>query len=99
MGRYLIDAPIVALKIISIAALLAIHALPSGSNPIKIFTFLLSGGNLAPEDDTITPFDYTLLNNQDILIILTFAQSLIEQVPNVKFSRIEQYALGLSGLW
>ena len=87
LPRYQAEAPLVAQKILSIAALLSIHALPSGSNPIKIFTFLLNGGNPTPEEDTVTPFDYALLSSQDIHTILIFATSLIEQVPQVKFSQ------------
>ena len=92
LGRFITDAPLAAQKIISIDALLAIHALPNGANPIKIFAFLLNGGNyIPPEDDTVTPFDYALLNSHDIQIIIAFAISLIEQVPKVKFSREEQH--------
>jgi hypothetical protein len=91
LAQYLSVAPLVARKIISIVALLSIHALPNGSNPVKVFAFLLSGGNMTPEDGTVTPIDYTILNVHDIEIILTFAVLLIEPLPKVKFSRQEEY--------
>jgi hypothetical protein len=89
--RYVPSSGLVVDKLLSIAALLAVYVLPAGFNPVRHISACLYRKGYVPADDpALETTQYHLLEAQDILFLLSFATSLIEQLPKAKFSQQEK---------
>jgi hypothetical protein len=84
----------VADKLLSIVARLAIYALPAGFNPIRQMSLcFLQKRFIASDDKSLETMHFEMLNKENIPLLLSFATSLIEQLPKVKFSKVDRYHL------
>jgi hypothetical protein len=96
--RYLESAPLVTDKLLSITALLAVYLLPDGTNPLRrVFAYLHHQPlPLDDEEESFEPIGFQSLSAQEHFLLLTFSQSLVEQIPKAKQSRQDKYQLGQS---
>lgn len=89
-------------KLLSIASLLAVYQLPACVNPLRQLAMYLLHRELVSEDsdsDSLETIQFHLLNAEDHRLLLSFATSLIEQVPTAKFSqeqRFDPFSVGLT---
>jgi hypothetical protein len=89
--RYLDSAPLVADKLLSIAALLAIYLLPDGTNPLRRVLAYLRGQPVNPDSEDFETITFRSLPSEEYLLLLTFSQRLVEQIPNAKQSQQDKY--------
>jgi len=90
--RYLDSLPLVADKLLSIAGLLATYLLPDGINPLRRVNAYVHGQHLnSDDDDSFEPLSFNSLSPQEHLVLLTFAQNLVEQMPKAKHSQQDKY--------
>jgi hypothetical protein len=90
--RYLDSAPLVADKLLVIAALLAVYLLPDGTNPLRrVFDFIRGQDGTVDDEESFEPFAFQSLSSQEHFILLTFSQSLVEQIPKAKQSQQDRY--------
>jgi hypothetical protein len=89
-GRYVGTAPLVAEKILAIAALLATYTLPKGQLPVQEMARFVSENTYAPVESR-NRLNYESFSPQDMQIILIFAAYLVELVPKAHLSNVERY--------
>ena len=78
-------------KLLSIIALLGLNVLSSGFNPIRQLAMsLVQKRYVAQNHESLKSVNFQMLNEPDILHILSFATSLIEQVSTSKRSQQER---------
>ena len=96
LPRYILSAPLVADKLVSIIALLGLYDLPAGTNPLRrIALFLLHKVYLNEDNESLPGIDFHQLNSQDYMLLLSFATSLIEQVSRVNFSQQDRFHMAI----
>lgn len=83
--------PLVAAKLLAILASLAIRALSSKTNPIRqMSASLVYSRFIHEEDNLLETFQVQQLDSQGCSLALSFATSLIEQVPIAELSQQKQ---------
>jgi hypothetical protein len=86
--RYLNSAPLVADKLLAIAALLAVYLLPDGTNPLRrVFAYLHGQLGTVDDEESFQPITFQSLSSQEHFLLLTFSQALVEQIPKAKQSQ------------
>jgi hypothetical protein len=68
---------------------LGVHELRNGVNPLRDIYVSLFPNKYTVEEDVITP-QFEMLNAQELLLLLTFAHSLIEEVANAQLSQLDK---------
>jgi hypothetical protein len=92
LHRYIHAFPLVADKLLSIAALLSIYSLPTGVNPVRhIYVCLQSQSYIAWDDVNHDEMHFELLASEDLVLLLNFATGLLEQLSKVTLSKQEEY--------
>jgi hypothetical protein len=83
---------LVADKLLSIAALLAAFNLPTGVNPVRhIYVCLVRRDYIAWEDVEQEEMTFWTLSDDDTVLLLNFATSLVEQLSKLTLSKQDQY--------
>jgi hypothetical protein len=82
---------VIATKLVSIASLIAVYILPSGSHPIPHIAACLLHKTYVAIDD-LSPVPYAILDALDLLLLLGFATTLVEHIPKATLSQQERYA-------
>jgi hypothetical protein len=92
--RYLDSAPLVADKLLTIAALLAVYLLPDGTNPLRrVFAYLRGHPGTVDDEESLEPIVFQSLSSQEHFLLLTFSQALVEQIPKAKQSQQDRSPL------
>jgi len=95
--QYYASGLLVTEKVVSIAALLGVHGIPNGQNPIRHLAMCLHLNQyVAVDDPSLETLDFARLSPAEVQVLLIFAKAMIEFWETAKFGQQEKY---ISLLW